>query len=53
LLLNASSIASDYKTTFDRIFVIDKAGNIAFNGTQSASSDIAAAKAKIMELLAK
>jgi peroxiredoxin len=53
LLLNASSVASAYKTTYDRIVVIDKAGNIAFNGTQLVSSDIAAAKAKVMELLAK
>lgn len=52
LLLSASGVASDYKTTFDRIVVIDKAGNIAFNGTQSASSDIAAAKAKVIALLA-
>ncbi len=53
LLLNASGVAADYKTTFDRIVVIDKAGKIAFSGKQSASSDIAAAKAKVMELLAK
>ena len=53
LLLNASGIAADYKTTYDRIVVIDKAGKIAFSGKQSASSDIAAAKAKVMELLAK
>lgn len=53
LLLNASSVASAYKTTYDRIVVIDKTGNIVFKGTQSASSDIAAAKAKVMELLAK
>ena len=53
LLLNASSVASAYKTTYDRIVVIDKAGNIAFKGNQSASSDIAAAKAKVVELFAK
>jgi peroxiredoxin len=51
LLLNASGVASGYKTTYDRIVVIDKAGNIAFKGTQSASSDIPAAKAKVEELL--
>ena len=50
LLLNASGVAADYKTTFDRIVVIDKTGKIAFNGKQSAASDIAAAKAKVMEL---
>lgn len=53
LLLNASSVAADYKSTYDRLVVIDKAGNIAFQGTQLASLDVAAAKAKIMELLAK
>ncbi len=53
LLLNASGVAADYKTTYDRIVVIDKAGKIAFSGKQSAASDIAAAKAKVMDLLAK
>lgn len=53
LLLNAASVASDYKTTYDRIVVIDKAGNIAFKGTQAASSDISAVKTKVTELLAK
>lgn len=53
LLLNASSVAADYKSTYDRLVVIDKAGNIAFRGTQLASMDIAAAKAKILDLLAK
>ena len=51
LLLNASGVAADYKTTFDRIVVIDKSGKIAFSGKQSAASDIAAAKAKVMELI--
>jgi len=53
LLLNASGVASDYKTTYDRIVVIDKAGKIAFTGKQSASSDMDAAKAKVTELLSK
>jgi len=51
LLLNASGVASNYKTTFDRIVVIDKMGKIAFSGKQSAESDIAAAKTKVMELI--
>ena len=51
LLLNASGVAADYKTTFDRIVVIDKSGKIAFSGKQSAATDIAAAKAKVMELV--
>ena len=53
LLLNASGVASDYKTTYDRIVVIDKAGKIAFSGNQLASQDITAAKAKVTELLSK
>ncbi len=32
LLLNASGVATDYQTTFDRIIVIDKSGKIAFSG---------------------
>jgi len=51
LLLNASGVAAEYNTTFDRIIVIDKSGKIAFLGKQSAASDIAAAKAKVMELI--
>lgn len=52
LLLNAASVAAAYKTTYDRIVVIDKTGRIAFKGNQSATSDIAAARAKVIELLA-
>ncbi|OFX37240.1 MAG: hypothetical protein A2X03_19405 [Bacteroidetes bacterium GWA2_40_15] len=51
LLLNAAGVASDYKTTYDRLVVIDKKGNIAFSGKQSASSDIAAVKSKVELLL--
>lgn len=51
LLLNASGVAADYKTTYDRIVVINKAGKIVFSGKQAASSDITAAKAKVNELL--
>lgn len=51
LLLMGSGVTASYKTTYDRIVVIDKTGKIMFSGTQGASSDIAAAKAKIDELL--
>jgi hypothetical protein len=51
LLLNASVIVTSYKSTYDRLVVIDKSGKIVFNGTQGASSDISAAKAKVDELL--
>jgi peroxiredoxin len=51
LLLNASSVAANYKTTYDRLVVIDKSGNIAFSGTQGAAADIDAVKAKVDALL--
>lgn len=51
LLLNASSTAANYKTTYDRLIVIDKSGNIAFSGTKLAASDADAAKSKVDELL--
>ena len=51
LLLMGSSVATSYKTTYDRLVVIDKAGKIMFSGTQGAASDVSAAKAKIEELL--
>jgi hypothetical protein len=53
LLLNASGVAAEYKTTYDRIVIIDKAGSIAFSGNQLVSQDLAAAKAKVTELLSK
>lgn len=40
LLLNGSTVQSDYKTTYDRLFVIDKDGNIVHAGTKTASSDV-------------
>lgn len=51
LLLNASGVVGSYKSTYDRLIIIDKAGKIVFNGTQVASSDISAVKAKVDELL--
>ena len=51
LLLNASEVAADYKTTYDRLVVIDKSGNIVFSGKQTASADIAAVTTKVNELL--
>jgi len=53
LLLNASSVATSYKTTYDRIIVIDKMHKIVFEGKNGASSDIDSAKAKVTELLTK
>lgn len=51
LLLNASGVVTSYKSTYDRLVVIDKAGKIVFSGTQGASSDISSVKAKVDELL--
>lgn len=51
LLLSASPVASSYKTTYDRLVVIDKAGNIAYSGTRGAAADVDAVKAKVEELL--
>lgn len=51
LLLMASPTAKAYATTYDRLVVIDKSGNIMFDGKQGAGSDLAAAKAKVEMLL--
>lgn len=42
LLLMAAPTASDYKTTYDRMVVVDKSGKIRFRGTQNASNSISA-----------
>ncbi|VXC03161.1 Peroxiredoxin [Flavobacterium sp. 9R] len=51
LLINASGTAAAYKTTYDRLVVIDKNGNIAFSGTKGAASDADTARAKVDQLL--
>ena len=51
LLLKASAVAAEYKTTYDRIIVLNKSREVAFMGTQAAGNDIAAAKAKVTELV--
>lgn len=51
LLLNASGVASDYKTTYDRLVVINKEGKIVFSGKKGASSDIASVNTLVKELL--
>jgi peroxiredoxin len=40
LLLNGSGVQSDYMTTYDRLFVIDKDGNIVHTGSTSAGNDV-------------
>ncbi|TNF46956.1 MAG: TlpA family protein disulfide reductase [Bacteroidetes bacterium] len=51
LLLMGSSTAKAYSTTYDRLVVIDKNGNIMFSGKQGAANDLAAVKAKVEALL--
>ena len=51
LLLMGSSTAKAYSTTYDRLVVIDKNGNIVFSGKQGAANDLAAVKAKVEALL--
>ena len=53
LLLNGASVSAAYKSTYDRLVVIDKAGYIRFIGQQNAVKDIASAKAVIDMYLAK
>ena len=40
LLLKAAATASDYKTTYDRMVVVDKTGKIRFRGTQNAENSV-------------
>lgn len=51
LLLTASGVAASYKTTYDRLVVIDKAGKIVFTGTQGAAGDVDAVKLKVQSLI--
>jgi 2-keto-3-deoxy-galactonokinase len=50
-LLNASAVATDYGTTYDRLVVIDKDGNVAFKGNRGAGNDVATVKEKVEEIL--
>lgn len=51
LLKNASSVASSYGTTYDRLLIIDKEGKIHFKGTQLANKDIDTVVTKVNALL--
>jgi peroxiredoxin len=53
LLLKASAVASDYKTSYDKLLVIDKGGNIVFRGYQGALDDIDDVKQIVDNLLSK
>jgi peroxiredoxin len=51
LLLNASGVALKYETTYDRLVVVDKEGNIAFDGHSSVYNDLDAVKELVDSLL--
>ena len=51
LLLNASDVAGQYKTTYDRLVVIDKSGKIVHKGSRSAANEISTVMAAIDDLL--
>ena len=50
-LQKGSSVASTWSTTYDRLFVIDKKGNLAFKGTKSAKNEISETKSAIQTAL--
>jgi len=50
LLYDASDVAKAYGTTYDRLVVINKKGEISFSGVQSASSDLDAVVINVNEL---
>jgi peroxiredoxin len=50
-LLTGSKVASTYKTTYDRLSVIDKNGILIHKGTNSAVNDINSAKASVQNAL--
>ncbi len=50
-LLNGSSVANNYNTTYDRLAVVDKSGVLVHKGTTAASSDLTKTKDAITEAL--
>jgi thiol-disulfide isomerase/thioredoxin len=51
LLLNASDVARQYETTYDRLIVIDKNGNIHFKGDSLASQNLSKVVEEINNLI--
>jgi peroxiredoxin len=51
LLQKASGTAASYKTTYDRLIIVDQEGKISFKGTNLVSSDMDAAISNINSLL--
>jgi peroxiredoxin len=51
LLLEGSSVASDYKTTYDRLFVLNGKGEFIHKGSSSAGNDIDNVVKAVQDLL--
>ncbi len=51
LLQKASGTATSYKTTYDRMIIVDQEGKISFKGTNLVSADLDAAISNINSLL--
>ena len=51
LLLNASGVPSSFKTTYDRLIIVDKEGNIAHKGARAAANDINTVTSTVDDLL--
>jgi len=49
LCLNGSDVMSEYKTTYDRILVVDRDGVLRFKATANASTSVTAQAAEIIE----
>ena len=52
-LYDGANVAKEYNTTYDRLVVIDKQGNIAYKGITNAAGDVDYVKQKVDMLLAK
>lgn len=51
LLLDAGDVALNYKTTYNRIVIIDKNKNVVFSGTQCVTKDLSAIRQQLDLLL--
>lgn len=51
LLLKAAGVAAEYKTTYDRLIVLNKKREVVFKGSQLAGRDLGAVEAKVNTLL--
>ncbi len=50
-LQKGSSVASDWSATYDRLFVVDGKGKIAFRGTRNAKTDVPLVKSAVQTAL--